>query len=57
MLLLMPMNKKSTSETIIREKKESLSPKESTICFLMNFARAYSCDSKSMSTLGGYILN
>ena len=51
------MNKKFTSDSIIKEKIENLSPKDSTIAFLMNFARVYSCDTKPLSTTGGYILN
>ena len=51
------MNKKSTSTTALKEGKEVLSPKDSTVAFLMNFARVYSCNNKTVSTTGGYILN
>lgn len=51
------MNKKSTSNSIVKDKIETLSPKDSTIAFLMNFARVYSCDTKPLSATGGYILN
>ena len=52
-----PMNEKSTTDTIVKEKKEYLSPKDSTVAFLMNFARIYCCNSKQVSSTGGYILN
>ena len=55
--LIMPMNKKYTADSIVKEKKEMLSPKDSTITFLMNFARVYCCDNKHMTSTGGYILN
>ena len=51
------MNKKSTSNNFLKEKNKVLSPKDSTIAFLINFARVYSCDTKTISTTGGYILN
>ena len=53
----MPMNKKSTYDYVIKEKKESLSPKDSTIVFLMNLARVYSSNPQQASSTGGYILN
>lgn len=51
------MNKKSTSDNIVKEMKEILSPKDSTITFLMNFARVYSCNNTSNIKTDGYILN
>ena len=53
----MPMNKKSTSDNIVKELKETLSPKDSTIAFLMSFARVYSCNNSKITNTEGYILN
>lgn len=51
------MNKKSTTDTSIKELKETVSPKDSTITFLMNFARVYSCNNSTITKAEGYILN
>ncbi len=50
------MNNKSTSDNIVNELKEIISPKDSTILFLMNFARVYNCHHDKSITCG-YILN
>lgn len=53
----MPMNNKSTSDNIVKELKEALNPKESTIAFLMKFARVYNCNNAIVTKTEGYILN
>lgn len=45
----------TTTDTFI-EGKEIISPKDSTILFLMNFARVYNCHHDKSITCG-YILN
>ncbi len=53
----MPMKKDSTPVKSVRKQKEILSPKDSTIAFLMNFTRVYSCENKAINSTGGYLLN
>lgn len=56
-IILLPMNEKFTPEQTVKTKIEELSPKNSTLSFLMAFARAYSCNNKAISSTGGLILN
>lgn len=51
------MKKDFTLVKSVRKQKEVLSPKDSTIAFLMNFARVYSCENKAINSIGGYLLN
>ncbi|MBQ7819492.1 MAG: hypothetical protein IJ341_07330 [Bacteroidales bacterium] len=51
------MKKDSTPIKTIKKKEKELSPKDSTIAFLMNFARVYSCENKAINFTGGYLLN
>ncbi len=50
------MNNKSTSDNIVKELNEIISTKDSTILFLMNFARVYSYNNY-VSVKDGHILN
>ena len=50
------MNNKSTSDNIVKELNETISPKDSTILFLMNFARVYNCH-HDKSIRYEYVLN
>lgn len=53
----MPMKKKFTLNSTAIKSKEQITPKETTIAFLMNYARVYNCNGYAISETGGFILN
>lgn len=56
----MPMKKISTqlpSELLTGKNSEKMNPKQSTINFLKQFARVYTCNNKLPQGLEGFIVN
>ncbi|MEG1643528.1 MAG: hypothetical protein RR293_05220 [Bacteroidales bacterium] len=51
------MKEESTPEMLLKKDEKSISPKESTIEFLKQFARVYIYNEKVPQKLGGYIAN